>query len=167
MNGRIIAAAGLMAMAVCFWQLGRPKAHVASEPFVAKPSQMKPAAVLSREMNPYAATINAPEGNIAEDVEALHALLTQYLLILKDRPGPPIGNDVDLAKILKGQNTLHRALLPTDHPSFGPNGRLIDRWGTPYHIHARGHSSFDVRSAGPDKHLFSEDDIVWPQRAES
>ena len=39
-------------------------------------------------------------------------------------------------------------------------GRLIDRWGTPWQIHPRAADSIDVRSAGPDRRLYTPDDVT-------
>ena len=51
-------------------------------------------------------------------------------------------------------------ILPPDHPALGVDGRLRDRFGTPYFIHPRGHLAFEIRSAGPDRKMFTDDDII-------
>ena len=37
---------------------------------------------------------------------------------------------------------------------------LQDRWGTPYHLHPQAQGKLGVRSAGPDRELFTRDDVV-------
>ncbi len=91
---------------------------------------------------------------------ALHQLLKLYQRALSGRPGTPIGDDKDLARALTGRNPMHQVFLPPGHPALSPDGHLRDRWGTPYFLHARGNGAFEIRSAGPDKQLFTDDDVV-------
>ena len=115
--------------------------------------------------SPIANDLNAADGDGQRDVEALHELVTQYLQALQRRQGPPIGDDVDLAKALTGNNPFKRAVIPKNHPALSPDGHLRDRWGTPYHVHARSSTGYDIRSAGPDRKLFTEDDLVAPKQS--
>ena len=110
--------------------------------------------------SPLAAELNSPSGTGAQDVQTLHTLLRQYLVHLGRRQGRPIGNDSDLARVLTGGNPMKLVLLPPGHPALSPDGRLRDRWGTPYFIHPRGRSAFEIRSAGPDRKLFTADDFI-------
>ena len=115
-----------------------------------------------------AAKLNAPDSTAAEDVVVLHGMLRQYLRFLKDRQARPIGNDSDLARVLIGNNPMKLVILPPDHPALGADGRLRDRFGTPYFIHPRGRLAFEIRSAGPDRKLFTDDDLIEnPARSNS
>lgn len=87
-------------------------------------------------------------------------MLRQYLRLLHGRQGLPIGNDSDLSRVLTGHNPMKLVLLPQRHPALSADGRLRDRWGTPYFIHPRGNLAFEIRSAGADRKLFTTDDIV-------
>ncbi len=40
------------------------------------------------------------------------------------------------------------------------NGELVDRWGTPYFFHQISGADTEIRSAGPDKIMYTADDIV-------
>ena len=110
--------------------------------------------------SPLARELNAPTSDATRDVAALHGMLRQYLRQLHQRPGHPIGNDADLARVLTGHNPMQLVVLPRTHPALSPDGRLRDRWGTPYFIHPRGHGAFEIRSAGPDRQLFTADDAI-------
>jgi hypothetical protein len=37
---------------------------------------------------------------------------------------------------------------------------MIDRWGTPYFFHQISATSMEIHSAGPDRKMGTEDDIV-------
>ena len=39
-------------------------------------------------------------------------------------------------------------------------GQLVDRWGTAYWFHPNSSYQMEIRSAGPDKNLFTADDVV-------
>lgn len=110
--------------------------------------------------SPLAAELNAPGFDAQHDVATLHSLLRQYQHLLRGRQGYPIGNDSDLAHVLTGHNPMKLVVLPADHPALAANGRLQDRWGTPYFIHPRGRGAFEIRSAGPDHKLFTADDLI-------
>ena len=110
--------------------------------------------------SPAAAELNAAGGTAQHDVETLHLLLRQYLRHLGGHQGLPLGNDTDLARALSGHNPMKLVVLPISHPAMRRDGRLCDRWGTPYFIHPRGAGAYEIRSAGPDHKLFTEDDAV-------
>lgn len=118
--------------------------------------------------SPLAVELNAVTGDVTHDVETLHALLQQYLRHLHRRQGLPIGNDSDLARALTGHNPMHLVVIPPNHPAITSDGHLRDRWGTPYFIHPRGNNAFEIRSAGPDRKLFTNDDAITnPPREET
>ena len=41
------------------------------------------------------------------------------------------------------------------------DGELCDRWGTPFFFHAESAARMEIRSAGPDRRLWTEDDVVF------
>ena len=114
--------------------------------------------------SPLAARLNAVDGSGQEDVQILHDLVVQYLQAMQRRQGPPIGDDMDLAKVLKWRNPLKRPVLDPSHPALSADGHLSDRWGTPYHVHALSSNAYRIRSAGPDRRLFTNDDLVAPSQ---
>ena len=40
------------------------------------------------------------------------------------------------------------------------DGELVDRWGTPYFFHSVSAEKMEIVSAGPDKELWTDDDVV-------
>jgi hypothetical protein len=110
--------------------------------------------------SPLASELNSSRFPAQHDVDTLHTLVRQYLRRLGNREGPPIGNDTDLAAALKGDNPMKYATLPKNHPAFASGGRLCDRWGSPYFVHPIGEADFEIRSAGPDRKMFTADDLI-------
>jgi len=72
----------------------------------------------------------------------------------------------DLTEILLGKEGKSHPQLPIDHPIIGKNQygerALLDRWGTPYHVHLVRRTLIEFRSAGPDKTMGNGDDFQWP-----
>ena len=95
-----------------------------------------------------------------EDLISLQRVLHGYFSIIKDASRYPIGGNEDLAAALRGENANQQAFLPDDHPAFDREGRLVDRWGTPIFVHPVAARIIELRSAGPDRRLFNEDDLV-------
>ncbi len=114
----------------------------------------------AEDFSPLAPELNSSQFSPQHDVDVLHTLLRQYLRRLGHREGLPIGNDTDLAKVLGGQNPMKYATLPPSHPALASDGRLRDRWGSPYFVHPIAEQTFEIRSAGPDRQLFTSDDLI-------
>jgi hypothetical protein len=75
--------------------------------------------------------------------------------------GNPIGNNPEITAALSGKNPKHVDFLK-GQPGVGlsPDGEMIDSWGTPYFFHQVSGTVMEVRSAGPDKIMWTSDDLV-------
>ena len=82
-----------------------------------------------------------------------------YLQFVKGRYRRPFGFNEELVALLVGGNPLRIAPIPPDHPRIDSGGRLADRWGTPFDIHPLSSTAIEVRSAGPDKKMWTGDDL--------
>jgi hypothetical protein len=103
--------------------------------------------------------LNAPDTDIRADLrlvsEILDTFRTNFL-----QTGNPTGTNAEITAALTGQNRLRLALIPPDHPAINREGELCDRWGTPFFFHAESATRMDIRSAGPDRKMWNEDDVV-------
>lgn len=94
----------------------------------------------------------------SEDITVINELLNVYL---RSTGAMPVGEDnVQITGRLTGHNPRGVAVIPPDHPAINAQGELTDRWGTPYFFHAESATRMPVRSAGPDKRMWSPDDII-------
>jgi hypothetical protein len=147
-------------------QQARPTPSVTARPATSEQSTSTesstppPASTPIVKAHTLADDLNAPGSEPQRDVEILHSLVRQYLRRMHQRRGHPIGDDIDLAHVLTGHNPLKLVILPPEHPALTADGHLRDRWGTPYFIHPRGRDAFEIRSAGPDRKMFTADDLV-------
>ncbi len=102
----------------------------------------------------------AADGSPAEDLAALNDLVVGYLHAGGGAVGRRgIGFNEDLVPALTDSAALGDAALPADHPAIR-DGKLIDRWGTLWQVHPLAADKIELRSAGPDRRLYTADDLV-------
>lgn len=132
----------------------------------ARPARDGPAAASTRptsvppERSTLADALNAPDKVIADDLRLVAGLLETFRSNFL-QTGNPTGTNAEITAALSGQNRLRLALIPSDHPAINRDGELCDRWGSPFFFHAESAHRMDIRSAGPDRKLWSEDDAVF------
>jgi hypothetical protein len=102
------------------------------------------------------ADTNLPPQN---DLTLMSRLMDNSLLLLKNAAQQPLSANEDWAALFRGQNAAHERFLSDRHAALNSQGQLIDRWGTPLFFHALGGGRYEVRSAGPDEKLWTDDDI--------
>jgi len=103
----------------------------------------------------YASPSTSPEN----DLTSLAHLMDNFTLLVKSAADRPLSANEDWAATLRGLNLAHERFLPDQHVALDAQGRLVDRWGTPLFFHALGDHRFELRSAGPDKKLWTDDDV--------
>jgi len=104
----------------------------------------------------------AADGSPSEDLAALSDLVKGYLQAGLGERTRSIGFNEDLAAALTDVTALGDSALPPDHPALRA-GRVIDRWGTPWQVHPVASGVVDLRSAGPDRRLYTPDDFQMSQ----
>lgn len=95
-----------------------------------------------------------------EDLRKIHRVLGGYFSVIKDSSRFPIGGNEDLAAALRGENQNKEVFVPAGHRLFAADGKIIDRWGTALIVHPEGWQRIELRSAGPDRKPYTEDDLV-------
>lgn len=93
-----------------------------------------------------------------EDIQTVVMLLEEYRRAFG---AMPMGEQNDeIVRRLQGENPRGIAVLPKTHPNLSTEGELLDRWGTPYRFHPESAWLTTVRSAGPDRTMWTHDDIL-------
>jgi len=72
----------------------------------------------------------------------------------------PVGTNAEIMKSVMGGNPKGAMLGPPEGQLVNENGELIDRWGTPYFFHQLTKDLMEIHSAGPDRRMWTDDDIV-------
>lgn len=139
-------------------------AHSPVSPFQpGTPPTLLPSRVATPE-KPYLAweRFLAVDGTPEEDIASLNDVLSAYLQAARGPGRPVIGFNEDLLKTLTDRSVLGDAAIPQNHPAIR-EGRLLDRWGTPWQVHPLSSDFIQLRSAGPDHRLYTDDDLVLPK----
>ncbi len=95
----------------------------------------------------------APE----QALEALRLTIRNYGLRYR---GNPVGNNVEITAALTGNNPNGVHFLDAARDGVNPEGALVDGWGTPYFFHQLAALEMEIRSAGPDRTMWTPDDLV-------
>ena len=159
--GRAALILGLLALVV--WILQREEAKTPPPPPVEN-------ATASEEASPLPAietlsiatelssTLSKPDGPPEDEIQAVAQILYVYRQGFGENP---VGQNEDVVAALLGANEKRTAYLPSDSP-FIVGGKLVDRWGSPYWFHPVSGREMEIRSAGPDRELFTGDDLSLP-----
>lgn len=92
-----------------------------------------------------------------EEADAVALNIRQFRLRFG---GNPVGTNAEIVKELDGGNAKSAKYLPQELKRLNDQGELIDSWGTPYFFHQLSAEEMETRSAGPDKELWTPDDVV-------
>jgi hypothetical protein len=103
-------------------------------------------------------SLNAPSGDVHADLRQVNAIFVAFRGAV--RTENPVGENAEITAVLAGHNKLGYAFIPSDIPAINPKGELCDRWGMPYFFHQLSGQKMEIRSAGPDRRLWTADDEV-------
>jgi len=75
--------------------------------------------------------------------------------------GNPVGTNPEITEALNVGNP-KQARFITEDSGLRINGRgeLVDSWGTPFFFHQLSSTEMEIRSAGPDRKMWTADDLV-------
>jgi hypothetical protein len=110
---------------------------------------------IATQLSPALLSENGP---VEDEIGAVAQLLYAYRQGFGENP---VGDNGDIVTALLGSNGKRAAYLAPDCPAL-VEGRLVDRWGTPYWFHAQSGTEMEIVSAGPDRELFTGDDLKVP-----
>lgn len=75
--------------------------------------------------------------------------------------GNPVGQNVEITRALNGGNQRRVRFLQEDAGMrLNEAGELVDSWGTPFFFHQLAALRTEIRSAGPDKTMWTADDLL-------
>ena len=75
--------------------------------------------------------------------------------------GNPVGNNPEITAALAGDNPKQiNFIKPEAGMRLNGNGELVDTWGTPLFFHQLSGTDTEVRSAGPDRKMWTPDDLL-------
>ena len=75
--------------------------------------------------------------------------------------GNPVGTNPEITKALNGENPKQVKFLSEESGlRINARGELVDYWGTPFFFHQLSGTEMEIHSAGPDKLMWTADDLV-------
>ena len=74
--------------------------------------------------------------------------------------GNPVGTNPEITKALNGENPKQIKFINPEAGLRINNGQLVDPWGTPFFFHQLSGTDMEIHSAGPDRKMWTEDDLV-------
>ena len=91
------------------------------------------------------------------DVGRVRHMISDYHTLMGENP---VGTNAEIMKQMMGGNSRQATLGPPDGMALNGQGELVDQWGTPIFFHQLSRDKMEVRSAGPDKVMWTADDVV-------
>lgn len=86
--------------------------------------------------------------------------ITNFLIIAKQATERPLSANEEWSAALRGKRLGSEPWISERSPALDQQGCLIDRWSTPLFFHALGGKRWEIRSAGPDRQLWTSDDLT-------
>ncbi|MGF1451254.1 MAG: hypothetical protein ACFB21_04155 [Opitutales bacterium] len=126
------------------------------------PALEERAAALKETASKQLDRVGAPRATPRDDLAAINAIFENYLLLVKPERGLPTGLHEEIIVTLRGNNPWGLPFLPDEHPRYDAQNRLTDRWDTPLFFHAESSTELAIRSAGPDRQMYTGDDVIYP-----
>ena len=103
--------------------------------------------------------LNLPGNDIRQDLAIVASLFAAWR---SNYPGAgnPFGQNREITEKLLGRNPNELIFLREGNRALSREGELCDRWGTPFLFHAESGTRMEIRSAGPDRRLWTADDVT-------
>ncbi len=96
----------------------------------------------------------------AQDLVLLRNYLDNVFILVKQRDPRHYATNADLVQFLLGSQGQQEPYLSADSSHLNQQKQLIDRYGSPIIIHPLSRDQIEIRSAGPDRIPYTEDDLV-------
>lgn len=94
-----------------------------------------------------------------EDLSMVAHALSNLLLLIKGDAPFMMGANEEFAAALRGKTAFGYGSCQISIPALMPLSQLVDCWRSPLFFHVINHSRLDIRNAGPDRQMWTEDDL--------
>lgn len=138
-----------------------PESRGAAQPGAAAVRAPDPRALQQVPPHPLAVSFGENPDSASSEPAVLLEILQFYRMEFGAFPAGQENREIMNA--LKGNNPGKLPVFPIDHPRINRHGDLLDAWGTPFVFHPVSSQYLEVRSCGPDREIFTDDDILVPE----
>lgn len=101
------------------------------------------------------------------DLEMVKDAVDAFVRSIKISGALPTGSNRELVAALAGENPHRIRFIDPASPFINGDGELLDRWQVPLFFHFVEANDVGVRSAGPDRVLWTADDVTMGEHAQS
>ena len=101
--------------------------------------------------------VPVPETTGLAELDGVLGMLRDYRTRMGENP---VGSNAEIMRAVMGGNPVNANLGPPAGQTLNDAGELIDPWGSPFFFHQVSAKSMEIRSAGPDRKLWSTDDLT-------
>jgi hypothetical protein len=173
---KVLAAtiAALLLLGIVLWRPWEeaappPPAEPAPAEAKATPAPPVPEVPVEPAVTPVAPPVPPPPGNdlsklTPQEIQRIRDAVDQVELTLRDYAvalgGNPVGTNAEITAALLGDNLKQIKLELPAGSTVNAMGELCDPWGTAWFFHQLSAKKMELRSAGPDRKLYTEDDFV-------
>ncbi len=91
------------------------------------------------------------------EIDQVSLMIRDYRTLAGENP---VGTNAEIMAAMMGNNPKQARLGPPEGAQLNEQGELLDRWGTPYFFHQLSRDHMEIRSAGEDKVMWTDDDPV-------
>jgi hypothetical protein len=96
-----------------------------------------------------------PDAELITALEEVQVMIRDYRTALGENP---VGTNAEIMRAINGDNKKQAKIGPPPGQQLNGKGELVDRWGTPYFFHQISGNEMEIRSAGPDRVMWTADD---------
>jgi hypothetical protein len=92
---------------------------------------------------------------VENDLEHVRMMVREYRDVVGENP---VGTNAEIVKAVMGDNLKQAKIGLPEGQGINGKGELVDRWGTAYFFHQVSKTEMEIRSAGPDRVMWTADD---------
>jgi len=161
---RLLIIVGLAALGLLVFQNSKEVAHPSPETAPKTPALAVLPEVEKIPISPFFDQYGSDQQEPEKDLENVATAIEHLWLLLKNKDAISVMSNRSITAALLGDNQQSLRLLARTHPALNAKAELTDRWRTPLHFHPETLTKIEIRSAGPDRELFTEDDLTYTAR---
>lgn len=132
-----------------------------SNPSAALPSS-PPGSGQEKEQSGLMDAYGSPRVTPEQDLELLQQVLHTCFTAVRGAADQVSGSNAEVTAFLTGSNSEKLEFISREHRAV-KNGELVDRWGAAIFFHFIAPGVVEIRSSGPDKKMWSSDDVQFPK----
>ncbi|WP_193211523.1 hypothetical protein [Luteolibacter marinus] len=167
MKHLLVTLLAVFLFALLLWRPWESETHVSSAPTpppAAAPPAAADAITAADVAPPVPAPTAIPTGLTGPEIQQVRDAIDNLEFVFRDFAnalgGNPVGTNAEITAALQGDNAKQLQLDVPEGSTVNESGELCDPWGSPWFFHQLSGTRMEIRSAGKDRKLYTDDDFV-------